>query len=186
MNIDPNLIAVSKDGKYVYPVDSITGSKTFAPIDYFQKMVKSKYGGSVERFVKEYITRETKKYLDSGYTPEQVKEIASKHKDNKLPKIAAKVKKDPRVPKKERKTKQATTAKTTVTLADGTQEVVNVYPWSGNPDYFTSPHTALDIAAVENNTCFMPNIYLDDECYGCPHYDACKCTLKYDLTIKKK
>jgi hypothetical protein len=180
MNIDPNLIAVSKDGKYVYPVDSITGSKTFAPIDYFQKMVKSKYGGSVERFVKEYITRETKKYLDSGYTPEQVKEIASKHKDNKLPKIAAKVKKDPRVPKKERKTKQATTAKTTVTLADGTQAVVKVYPWSGDPtNFFKSEHVPIIISEVTKDACLRPDIYLDDECYGCPFYDECNCQAKY-------
>ena len=49
MNIDPNLIAVSKCGKYVYPVDAISGAKTFAPIEYFKKNIQDNYGGSQER-----------------------------------------------------------------------------------------------------------------------------------------
>jgi hypothetical protein len=75
MYIDPDLIAVSKCGKYVYPVDSISGAKTFAPIEYFKKNVETKYGGSIEKFVKEYTTRETKKYLKEGWSPEGIKNL---------------------------------------------------------------------------------------------------------------
>ena len=181
MNIDPTLIAISKDGKYVYPVDSVTSHKTFAPIEYFKSMVQNKYGGSVERFVKEYVTRETKKYLEAGYTKEQVKETASKCKNFKLPKIA-KSKKDPRVPKKERKQRIKSTTET-VTNDLGVQETVKVYPWTNNPDYFRSEHTALDIAVASKDACFRPEIYLDDDCHGCPYYNICQCELKI---VKKK
>ena len=183
MNIDSKLIDVSKDGKYVYPVDSITGHRTFAPIEYFKKMVQTKYGGSVERFVKEYVTRETKKYLAAGYTPEQVKETASKCKNFKLPKIAGKVKKDPRIPKKERK-KRIESTNETVTNSYGEQETIKTYPWSNNPDYFRSPHTPVDMAEATKTACWRPDIFLDEECYGCPHYEICQNDMKY--VIKKK
>ena len=180
MNIDPSLIAISKDGKYVYPVDSITGHKTFAPIEYFKKMVQSKYGGSVERFVKEYVTRDTKKYLASGYTKEQVKEIADKS-NGKLPKIA-KPQKDVRTPKRRRKTKLGSTTET-VTNSSGEVETIKFYPWSNNSDYFRSTPSPLDISVVTKDTCLRPDIYLDNECFGCPYYDLCTNEIKY---IKKK
>lgn len=181
MNIDPNLIAVSKDGKYVYPVDSVTGHKTFAPIEYFKKMVQSKYGGSVERFVKEYVTRDTKKYLASGYTKEQVKEIAEKS-NGKLPKIA-KPQKNEKAPKRRRKTKLSGTTET-ITNSSGEVETIKIYPWSNNPDYFRSTPSPLDIPSVTKNACLRPDVYLDDECFGCPFYDLCTNEMKY--TIKKK
>lgn len=184
MDIDPNLIAISKDGKYVYPVDSVTGCKTFAPIEYFKKMVQTKYGGSIERFNKEYVTRETKKYLASGYTKEQVKEIASKCKNFKLPKIA-KPKKDTRVPKKEKKAKLSKLNSVTEvqTNQDGVREEVKVFPWSKDADYFRSPTVPLNIHEASKGACFRPDIYLDNECYGCPHYDICQCDIKI---VKKK
>ncbi|NDB83776.1 MAG: hypothetical protein EB127_13775 [Alphaproteobacteria bacterium] len=182
MFIDPKLIDVSKDGKYVYPVDSVTGHRTFAPIDYFKNMVQKKYGGSVEKFVKEYVTRETKKYLASGYTKEQVRDIASKCKNFKLPKIA-KPKKDPRVPKKERKKRIEATSET-VTNNYGEQEVIKTYPWSNNPDYFRSPHTPMDMAAATKDACWRPDVYLDDDCFGCPYYEICQNDMKH--VIKKK
>jgi hypothetical protein len=172
MNIDPTLITISKDGKYVYPVDSITGHKTFAPIEYFKKMVQGKYGGSVERFIKEYVTRETKKYLAAGYTEEQIRDIASKCKNFKLPKIA-KPKKDSRLPKKERKQRIKSTTET-FTNVQGEQETVKIYPWTNNPDYFRSPHTALDMVEATKHACFRPEIYLDDDCHGCPYYQVCQ------------
>ena len=180
MTIDPKLIEVSKDGKYVYPVDSITGHRTFAPVEYFKNTVQKKYGGSIERFIKEYVTRETKKYLASGYTKEQVKEIASKHKNFKLPKIG-KPKKDPRVPKKERKTKLTSTSES---VTQETGEVVKFYPWSGNPDYFRSAPTPMDMAEATKTACWRPDVFLDEECYGCPYYDICQNDMKY--VIKKK
>ena len=183
MNIDSNLIAVSKDGKYVYPIDSVTGHKTFAPIEYFKKMVESKYGGSVERFIKEYVTRETKKYLAAGYTKEQIKEIAAKNKNLKLPKIAKTNKKDERVPKRSKKVRLASSSET-VTNAAGEQETVKIYPWTNNPDYFRSAHRPMDIAETSKHACIRPDIYLDNECYGCPYYDICQNDIKYPL--KKK
>lgn len=182
MNIDPKLIDVSKDGKYVYPVDSITGHRTFAPIEYFKTMVQKKYGGSVEKFVKEYVTRETKKYLAAGYTKEQVKEIASKSKNFKLPKIS-KPKKDERVPKKERK-KRITSTSETVTNSNGEQEVIKTYPWSNDPDYFRSPPEPMNMAEATKTACWRPDIFLDEECYGCPYYDICQNDMKH--VIKKK
>ena len=184
MNIDPKLIDVSKDGKYVYPVDSITGHRTFAPIEYFKNTVEKKYGGNVEKFVKEYVTRETKKYLAAGYTREQIKDIASKCKNFKLPKIASKAKKDERVPRKERKKRMVATSSETITNSNGDQEVIKIYPWSGNPDYFRSAPTPVDMAEATKTACWRPDIFLDEECYGCPHYNVCQSDMKY--IIKKK
>jgi hypothetical protein len=182
MIIDPKLIQVSACKKYVYPVDSITGAKTFAPIAYFEANVNKKYGGSVARFVKEYITRDTKKYLAAGYTPEQVKEIASKTKNHKLPKISTKPTKDPRAPKKERKKKLSTKVgeDKTVVNNDGSTEVIRVYPWSANPTtYFCEGEpTPLNIAETTKIACLRPDVYLDSDCYGCPHYSVCQCELK--------
>jgi hypothetical protein len=185
MFIDPNLISVSKDGKYVYPVDSVTGHKTFAPIEYFKEMVKTKYEGSVEKFVKEYVTRETKKYLAAGYTKEQVRDIASKCKNFKLPKIAkpAKAKKTEEKVKKQRKSKLVSETET-ITNQQGEIETVKVYPWTNNPDYFRSKHVPMDIAEASKSTCFRPDIYLDNDCHGCPLYDICLCDIK--VVSKKK
>jgi len=180
MNIDTNLIAVSKCGKYVYPIDSITGAKTFAPIEYFKQTVTTKYSGNIEKFVKEYITRETKKYLAAGYTPEQIKDLASKCKNNKLPKINVKLKKHPNMPKKERRKRLTAHAESTTTVINeaGVEEKVRTYPWTGNPDYFRSEKVHTDLAEVSKEACLRPNIYLDDDCNGCPHYEICQCPLK--------
>lgn len=183
MNIDPNLIAVSKCGKYVYPVDSITGAKTFAPIDYFKKRVQADYGGSVERFLKEYVTRETKKYLKEGWTAEQLKEIVKER--GKLPKLDRKPKKDPNAPKKQRRKRLASHAETstTITNADGTTEVVRTFPWSMDPvNYFRGKPVEFTIAELTKETCLRPDIYLDDQCYGCKYYDECTLESKYPLS----
>lgn len=180
MNIE--LVAISKCGKYVYPIDSISGAKTFAPIEYFKKNVQEKYGGSVERFIKEYTTRETKKYLKEGWTVEQIKELASKAKNGKLPKLDRKPKKDPNAPKKVRKKRVSAHAESTqtVTNLDGTQEVIRVYPWSNDPTtYFREPPVPLNISEVTKDACLRPDIYLEDECYGCSYYTECQCPIKY-------
>jgi hypothetical protein len=182
MNIDPNLIAVSKCGKYVYPVDSISGAKTFAPIDYFKKNVETKYGGSIERFVKEYVTRETKKYLKEGWSPEEIREQATKSKNGKLPKLDKKPKKDPNAPKKERRKRLSAHANSTqiVTNEDGTQEKVVTYPWSVDPTgYFKTIPVTLNISEITRDTCLRPDIYLEDECYNCSYYEQCQCPIKH-------
>jgi hypothetical protein len=181
MTIDTNLIATSKCGKYVYPIDAISGAKTFAPIEYFVKNVQDNYGGSFERFVKEYVTRETKKYLAAGYTPDQIRDMASKCKNNKLPKINVKIKKHPNMPKKERKKRLASHAETSTIVLneDGKEERVRTYPWTGNPDYFRSVPAVTDLGETTKEACLMPGIYLDSECDGCKYYDVCQCPLKY-------
>jgi hypothetical protein len=180
MNLDTNLIAISKCGKYVYPVDSISGAKTFAPIEYFKKTLAEKYNNDLKLFVKEYVTRETKKYLAAGYTPEQIKDLASKCKGNKLPKINVKLKKHPNMPKKERRKRLASHAESTTVVIneEGKEEKVRTYPWTGNPDYFRSEPAYTNIAEVTKEACLMPHINLDDECHGCKYYDVCLCPLK--------
>jgi hypothetical protein len=180
MNIDTNLIATSKCGKYVYPIDAISGAKTFAPVDYFIKNIQENYGGSLERFVKEYVTRETKKYLAAGYTAEQIRDMASKCKNNKLPKINVKLKPHPNAPKKIRRKRLASHAESTTTTinSDGEIEKVRVYPWTGKPDYFRSEPAVTDLAATTAEACLMPQIYLDENCDGCKYYSICQCPLK--------
>ena len=186
MNIDPDLIAVSKCGKYVYPVDSISGAKTFAPIEYFKKNVETKYGGSIEKFVKEYTTRETKKYLKEGWSPEGIRAQAATSKNGKLPKLDKKPKKDPNAPKKKRRARlSAHVISTEITINEnGIQEKVVTYPWSADPTgYFKSTPVALDIGEATKDTCLRPDIYLDDNCYSCNYYELCQCPIKYQ---KKK
>lgn len=177
-------IKVSKCQKYVYPVDSITGSITFAPISYFKKNVEKNYSGSVTRFVKEYVTRATKKYLKEGWTTEQLREIVKEK--GKLPKLDRKPKKDPNAPKKVRRkrlTAHAETSQTIVNL-DGTTEVIRTYPWSIDPvNYFRTPVAPFNVAEVTKDTCLRPDIYLEDECFGCNYYE--QCTLETKYTRKK-
>ena len=181
MTIDPNLITTSKCGKYVYPVDSISGAKTFAPIEYFVKNVEDNYSGSVEKFVKEYVTRETKKYLAAGYTPEQIKDLASKCKGNKLPKINVKLKKHPNMPKKVRKKRLASHAETSTVVIneEGKEERVRTYPWTNKPDYFRADPAITNIAETTKEACLQPGIYLDHDCEGCKYYAECLCPLKH-------
>jgi len=180
MKIDPKLISVSKCGKYVYPIDSVTGAKTFAPIEYFIKNVEKNFGGSVERFVKEYITRETKKYLKEGYTKEQIKEIALQNKGNKLPKITTKIPKHPKMPRKKRRKRLTSLAESSQTIVDenGDSKVIRTFPWTGNPDYFRSPAIPIDLEEVTKSTCLYPPVQLDCDCQGCVIYKECCCELK--------
>ena len=175
-------VSISKCGKYAYPVDSISGAKTFAPIEYFKKNVETKYGGSIERFVKEYVTRETKKYLKEGWKPEEIRDQATKSKNGKLPKLDRKPKKDPNAPKKERRKRLSAHANSTqiITNEDGTQEKVVTYPWSADPTgYFKTVSVTLSISELTKDTCLRPDIYLDEECYSCSHYEQCICPVKY-------
>lgn len=177
-------VPVSKCGKYVYPIDSVTGAKTFAPIDYFKKRLDKDFGGSIDRFVKEYTSRETKKYLKEGWSVEGLKEIVAKN--GKLPKLDRKPKKDPNAPKKERRKRLAShaTNSTVVTSEDGKQEVIRTYPWSNDPTTFFRAAPVLEsIEALTKTTCLRPDVYLDNECYGCNYYKECVCDLK-NLKLK--
>lgn len=184
MFIDPQLISISKCGKYVYPVDSITGAKTFAPVEYFKKKVQEKYDGKVERFVKEYVSRETNRYLKEGWSSEQLREMV--RTQGKLPKLNKKPKKDPNAPKKQRRKRLTAHVVSTkvITNNDGIQETVKVYPWSSDPvNYFKSPPRPVNIAEWTKYSCLRPDIRLDHNCRGCPYYTECTCKLK-NLKLK--
>ena len=176
-------VGCSACGKYVYPIDSVTGARTFAPVDYFLKNLETKYGNDLSRFVREYKTRETKKYLKEGYTPAQIKEIASKHKGFKLPKINVKLAKDPRVPRKPRKKRlQSQAEEQKVTDSNGVETIIKIYPWSHDPqNYFKDDAAPISIAEQTKDACLRPDIYLDAECEGCPYYTECTCKLKHPL-----
>jgi hypothetical protein len=183
MSIDPKLIKVSPCGKYVYPVDVVTGSKTFALIPYFERMLGEKYGGDLKKFVNTYMTRETKKYLADGWSIEDIKAQAAAHK-GKLPKLHPKIAKHPDMPKKERRKRLASHAEETIKVvkADGTEEVVRKYPWSSDPEYFKSTGpTAINMSEATKDACFRPDIYLNEQCHGCQYYDVCQLSLKYPV-----
>ena len=174
-------ISVSKDLKYCYPIDSISLSKAFCPMDYFLKNLEKKYGNDIKRFLKEYTTRETKKYLAEGHTPEQIKEIASKYKNNKLPKIVTKIKNHPDMPKKARKKRLSAHVETTkvITNEDGSQQTVRVFPWSQDPqNYFKGTPVTLSIGEMTKDACMRPDIFLDQSCFECNLYSECCCELK--------
>lgn len=169
----PSGIVASKDGKYHYWKCSVSGQPTFAKPDYWVKIM-SKYG-SEENLFKTYVCKKVKDLQKLGKTKEQI--LALMATGEKLPKHpkAPKVKKEKKV--KLSSFKVAKVAKVTVEGQEPAP-VVKVYPWSGNPDYFSSPPTAINYAE-EADTCHRPDFYLTSFCDGCPLYDKCGCKSKY-------
>jgi hypothetical protein len=160
-----------------------------APMAYFLKTLKEKYDNDIKRYVTQYVTRETKKYLSEGWTVEQIKEAVANSKNHRLPKLDKKPKKDLNTPKKERKKRLSKHVESVqvITRTDGTQEVIKTYPWSSDPTgYFRSTPVTLSIAEVTKDSCLMPHIYLDDECRGCRYFEQCTCKIKVVPKIKTK
>ncbi len=182
----PSGVEQSANGKYFYWKCNVSGLETFADEKRFKEVVKSY--GSEEKLVKEYVLRPAQKYIDAGFTPEYVRDLAARSGGKKLPRIDAKEKEQKKVikglKKRGRKPKLknfATGESTEVVLnSEGvTEEVVRkVYPWSNNPDYFKSAPALLEMEEATKETCLFPNRYLDDACYGCPVYDRCACKIK--------
>lgn len=182
----PSGIEQSANGKYFYWKCNISGLETFADEKRFKDVVKSY--GSEDKLFKEYALRPAQKYIDAGFTPEYVRELAKGKK--KLPRIDAGEKerkkqiKELKGKKRGRKPKLKSFANgetvETVVNSDGVAEEVvrKVYPWSNNPDYFKSEPCMLEISEATKVTCLFPNRYLDDACYGCPVYASCACKLK--------
>lgn len=172
----------SANGKYIYPVCSVTGLKTFARPDYFASVLAKKFGGSEERMVKEFVFREVKKYLDAGISKEEILDIIKRNK-GKLPKLEPKISKE-KIPKKERKKrlKASAVTKTTEVNSEGvTVEVVKkTYPWSEDPQHYFAgtPPSPLDVS-LEKDSCHRPNYFLDNMCHGCPLYANCGFERKY-------
>jgi hypothetical protein len=163
----------SPNGKYIFPVCAISGIKSFANQEYFAKTLAKKFGGSEERMIKEYTSREAKKYLDAGFTKEQIVELVKNNK-GKLPKIAPKISKE-KLPKKVKKQKLvAVKVEKVVELVNGKEEEVvkKVYPWTNDPNYFGSGQPGI-IDYASDDTCHYPNRFLNDMCHGCAIYDKC-------------
>lgn len=178
----------SPNGKYVYPVCSVSGCRSFANQVYFQKTLDKKFGGSEARMVKEYVVREAKKYLEAGFKPAEIRKLAEDN-DGVLPKINPKPKKDERIPKKlKKKTLKAfivSTEKVMVANAEGEQVEVGkpVYEWSEDPqNYFKSPPAPLSVEDATKEACLFPARFIDDKCHGCSIYDRCTLEQKWGPT----
>lgn len=183
----PSGIEQSANGKYFYWKCNISGLETFADEKRFNEVVKNY--GSEEKLFKEYVLRPAQKYIDAGFDATYVRELAERS-GGKLPRLDAGEKarkkeiKELTGKKRGRKPKLKNFASgesiETVINSDGVSEEVvrKVYPWSGNPDYFRSPPSMMDVSEATKDTCLYPNRYLDDSCYGCPVYANCTCKLK--------
>lgn len=172
----PSGIQRSANGNYFYWHCTVSGLETFADENRFKDVVK-KYG-SEEKLFKSFVLRPVKKYVEAGFSPETIKEIAQKH-NGKLPSLDDGA--DAEMPKKQRKQPPLATGNAHVEV-----EPIKVYPWTGNPDFFKSPESAMSVADVTREACLYPNRQLDDECRGCPVYAECICSAKFSEDDWKK
>lgn len=187
----PSGVIASKDGKYFYWVCSISGVKTFASAERF-KTVLVKFGNDENRLVKEFVCRPAQKYLDAGYKAEDIRKLADSNK-GKLAKFDVKPKKPDILKRKRRKGLKSFaigTIKVKEQTATGSVEVVEkpIYPWQGNPDYFTvsKDFTPATVEEITLDACLYPGRHLDDECKGCPVYDRCRLPTKFTEKDWKK
>lgn len=171
----PSGIEQSANGKYFYWKCTVSGLETFADEKRFKDII-CKYG-SEEKLFKTYVLRPVKKYVEAGFDPETIKEIAKKN-DGKLPDLDNLPKnKTPVMPKKQPQNPVKT-------VSVGVEEIpaaepVKVYPWSGNPDFFKSTTTVLSVGETTKEVCLYPNRHLDNECRGCSIYAECACAAKF-------
>ncbi len=175
---------MSANGKYRYWRCVVSGLETFAPEDRFKEVV-AKYG-SEEKLFKTYVLRPVKKLVDAGFDAKHIKELIRANK-GKLPKESDESKERKKAIKKAKKPRkkhlgQFAVGEVTVqkaTESGSVEEVTQkVYAWTGNPDYFKSEPSILNIADETKSGCMFPNRYLDDMCHGCRVYDLCASALK--------
>lgn len=169
---------------------SVSGLVMFAVPERFAEVVKN-FGGE-DKLVKNYVLRPVKKYVEAGYTADQIKAIIEKN-GGKLPpldEVASVV-----VPVVTTVTKKETANSKTVTIV-----VTNVpppieqpkekepvfYDWQGNPDYFKSPPRPINIGEDTKEVCMFPNRNIGDQCRECVIYNECNCSAKYSLEDQKK
>lgn len=183
----PSGVIASKDDKYFYWQCSVSAIMTFANAIRFKKLLE--VYKSEKNLVKSFVCREAKKYLAEGYTEAEIRQMVIDHKGD-LPKLNPSVKKDPRIPKKERKVRnKAVSTEKIVENVNGveTEVVKKTYAWSDNPtNYFIDGPAVFDVAESSVGACLYPNRYLDDECRDCPIYDKCACALKFTEEDWKK
>ena len=149
-------IETSGNGKYFYWKCIVSGQETFAPEPRFKDVVK-KYG-SEEKLFKTYVLRPVQKYVDAGWDADSIIAIL-KENDGKLPALDNK-------PAKPTKASKNLPVCEVELVKQPEQPKVLIFPWSGNPDYFKSPHVPLNFENETKNSCVYPNRNLNDRCYG--------------------
>ena len=161
---------------------SVSGLIMFATPERFADVVKK--FGSEEKLVKTYVLRPVKKYLDAGYTAEQIKSIIEKN-DGKLPALDAVA--APAVSRVEKKRVVETVRVVEVKPIEQPKEKPPVvYDWQGNPDYFKGAPSPISIEHDTKEACFYPNRNIDNQCRECSIYGQCNCSAKYSLEDQKK
>jgi hypothetical protein len=168
--VRPSGIETSGNGKYFYWKCIVSGKETFATEERFNDVVK-KYG-SEEKLFKEYILRPVQKYIDAGFDSDTIKSIILAN-EGELPILESVKDVSVKVDKIE-------------LTVQPEQPKVLIFPWSGNPDYFKSPHAPLNFENETKNSCVYPNRNLNDRCFGCSIYDMCQSSVKYSLDDMKK
>jgi hypothetical protein len=143
----PAGVIASKDDKYFYWSCTVSGISTFANAIRFKKLLE--IYKTEKNLVKTFVCREAKKYLAAGRTEAEIRQLVVDHK-GELPKLNPTVKRDPRIPKKERKVRnKAVTTEKVVESVNGveTEVVKKTYAWSGDPtNYFIDGPCAFDVA----------------------------------------
>lgn len=164
---------------------SISGLVMFATPDRFKDVVKN-FGGE-DKLVKNYVLRPVKKYVDAGYTSEQIKAIIEKNGgklpplDNAAPVVVCTFE------KKVKKAKVETVETVEIKQVELPKEKAPVvYEWQGNPDYFKGASSPISISEDTKESCFYPNRNIEDQCRGCSIYDECNCSAKYSPEDQKK
>ena len=177
--VRPSGIETSGNGKYFYWKCIVSGQETFAPEPRFKDVVK-KYG-TEEKLFKNYVLRPVQKYVDAGWDSDSILAIL-KSNDGKLPALNNKAAK---AVKKSKTSKNLPVCEVEM-VKQPEQPKVLIFPWSGNPDYFKSPHVPLNFENETKNSCVYPNRNLNDRCFGCSIYDVCQSSVKYSLDDMKK
>jgi hypothetical protein len=168
--VRPSGIEQSANGSYYYWKCNVSGKETFAPEARFNDVVKN-YGGE-EKLFNEYVLRSVQKYVSEGFDAETIKSIMDAN-DGTLPNLDKK-------PIKEKKDKRRTINALSVgEIEVASEPKVQIFPWSGNPDYFRSPPSVFSVEDESRNACIYPNRNLDDQCLGCSIYDRCHSSAKF-------
>ena len=174
--VRPSGIEATTNGKYYYWWCNVSGQETFAPEARFKEVVK-KYG-TEENLFKNYVLRPVQKYVDAGWDSDSIIAIL-KANDGKLPSLDSK-------PTKPTKASKNLPVGEVELVKQPDEPKVQIFPWSGNPDYFKSPSVPFSFENETKNSCVYPNRNLNDRCFGCSVYDVCQSTAKYSLDDMKK
>jgi hypothetical protein len=158
---------------------SVSGLVMFAVTERFNDVVKN-FGGE-DNLVKNYVLRPVKKYVDAGYSPDQIKAIIEKN-GGKLPRLdELNAPPAPAVTRtfEKKQTVEAVTVVEIKPIEPPKEKAPVFYEWQGNPDYFKSKPSPINVGEETKSSCMFPNKNLSDQCRGCEVYDQCNCSAKY-------